>query len=145
MGERRLRPSLFFCPNSRLSRSVAWPRNFRRGARYKVSMRGSRGSKIGEATAGKRKRRSREPVHPSFDFALISAARLNPGPRPLPEPGESGEARRSMAGPNDRGSQIKAAKLPAQAEGEPASVIDIESRLKAAQERLKREADVAPH
>lgn len=104
-------------------------------------MRGSRGSKIGEATAGKRTRRSREPVHPSFDFALISAARLNPGPRSLPEPVEPSDARRSMSSSDVAGSQVKAAKLP---EPQSASVIDIESRLEAARERLKRAADVAP-
>lgn len=103
-------------------------------------MRGSRGSKIGEATAGSRRRAEtvrdrREPVHPSFDFASISAARISPGSRPSPEPFEAEKARRSMASP------IKAEKLPQQSD----SVIDIESRLKAAEERLKRAADVAPH
>ncbi|MBI5311509.1 MAG: hypothetical protein HZB14_10880 [Actinobacteria bacterium] len=116
-------------------------RFFRRDGLYKVSMRGSRGSKIGEAMAGRRRRSQSEPVHPSFDFASISAARISRGPRLLPEPLEPSEPRRSMAAPTGADSPIRAARLP-QSQEQTASVIDIESRLKAAEARLKRAADV---
>lgn len=157
MGERRLWPPLFFLAAIAERAALADRPGgtfaerqllfFRRDGLYKVSMRGSRGSKIGEAMAGRRRRSQSEPVHPSFDFASISAARISRGPRLLPEPLEPSEPRRSMAAPtgadspSGSDSPIRAAKLP-QSQGQTASVIDIESRLKVAEARLKRAADV---
>lgn len=116
-------------------------------------MNGSRGSHIGEATAGTHRCSERGPVHPSFDFASIGAERIDhdteataeydalriPGEEPDSE-GRTFQARRSMRSPISAeridGNECEA--VPADPPKE-----DISARLDAARQRLKRAVDVA--
>ncbi len=116
-------------------------------------MNGSRGSHIGEATAGAHRCSERGPVHPSFDFASIGAERIEHDTEATAEndalqiPGEESDsegrmfrARRSMASPISA-ERIDADERGAVPAGPPKE--DISARLDAARRRLKRAVDVA--